>query len=284
MHPVILKLGPITLHSYGLMMAIAFLVVLHFIQKAAKKAGYEPKVFADLAFIVLPLGIIGARLTYIIMFRDSFSISDPLGWIAVWKGGLVFQGGPPVAIAFGYWYLKKHQIPFWKACDIIFPYLALGHGIGRIGCLLYGCCFGAPTDAAWGMRFPRIINGDSITGSPAFQDHVDWYTEVTVESTHSLAVHPTQIISMIGLFMLFGIFIWMRKSWKPFDGFMFPIYLMLYGFFRFWIEGLRGDHNPVMVLNLTDQQIFSLSGAIFGLYFFLWLKKHQNRTSDTAPN
>ena len=285
MYPIILNLGPIPLHAYGLMMAIAFITALHFIQKDAKNAGYDPKIFADLAFIVLPLGIIGARLAHIIMFKETYSWSDPIGWIAVWNGGLVFQGGPPLAITFGFWYLNKHKVSVWKACDIIFPYVALGHGIGRIGCLLKGCCFGATTNSALGIQFPRIIEGDKITGSPAFLDHLARFQEITVDSTHSLPVLPTQIFSFLGLILLFAILFLMRKYWKPFEGFTFPVYLILYGIFRFWVEGLRGDHNPITVFNLSDQQLFALLGSLIGLIFFFILRAYQlKKTQKPDPS
>ena len=280
MHPVILNIGPFPLHSYGLMVAIGFLTVLHFIQRDAKIAGHDPKIFADLAFVVLPLGLIGARIAHIMMFPEYYSLQDPLGWFAVWNGGLVFQGSPPIAIVYTIWYLKRHNISFWEGADIIFPYLALGHAIGRIGCLLYGCCFGAPTDSFWGIRFPRFISDGNITGSPAYLDHLGRYEEITRESTHSIAVYPTQVFSFIGLMVIFGLILAMRKYWKPFQGFTLPVYLMLYGIFRFWIEGLRGDHNPIRAFNLTDQQLFSLIGALIGLFFFVGLRKFQEKAKE----
>lgn len=280
MYPVILNIGPFPLHSYGLMVAIAFLIVLHFIQRDAKKAGHDPKIFADLAFVVLPLGIIGARITHIVMFPEYYSLQDPLGWFAVWNGGLVFQGCPPIAIVYAVWYLRRHNISFWEAADIIIPYLPLGHAIGRIGCLLYGCCFGAPTDSSWSIQFPRIISDNKITGSPAYLDHLGRYQEITRESTHSLAVHPTQVYSFIGLMIIFVCILALRKYWKPFHGFTLPIYLMIYGLFRFWVEGLRGDHNPVAAFDLSTQQWFSLVGALLGLIFFFGLRKFQQKSDE----
>lgn len=282
MYPIIAKLGPITLNSYGLMMAIAFLTVLHFIQRDAKKAGHDPKIFADLAFVVLPLGLLGARIAHIMMFPQHYSLNDPVGWFAVWNGGLVFQGGPPIPILYAIWYLRKHKVSFWAAADIIFPYLALGHAIGRIGCLLKGCCYGYPTDSFLGIQFPKFIEDGIITGSPAYLDHLEYIEGFTRDSSHSLAVIPTQLFSFVGLMMICIILLAMRKYWKPFKGFIFPVYLILYGIFRYWVEGLRGDHNPLVQFDMTSQQLFSLMGACFGIVFFFVLRWYQLKTNPKS--
>lgn len=94
MYPVLLKIGPVPIHTYGFMMAVAFLVCVYLMQRDAIKVGLDPKVFADTALYSLPLGILGARLAFIMMYPGEFSLSDPIGWIALWRGGLVFQGAP----------------------------------------------------------------------------------------------------------------------------------------------------------------------------------------------
>ena len=285
MFPEIFRIGPVPLHSYGFMIAVGFLSSLYFIQRDAAKAGYDPKVFADLAFVVLPLGLLGTRLTHIIMFPHFYSWSDPIGWIAVWRGGLVFQGAPPIAIAYAVYFFRKHKISFWKGVDIVFPYIALGHAIGRLGCLLKGCCYGIATDVAWGIRFPRVLDPESgeISGSPAFMDHLKRFADVTTESTHSHLIHPTQIYEFFGLLVILGIMLTLRKRWNPFPGFTLPMYFIIYGIFRLGIEFFRGDHNPVHVLGLSDQQIFSIVGVglgIVGFFILSWYQKYQGETTD----
>ncbi|MFP6581551.1 MAG: prolipoprotein diacylglyceryl transferase [Candidatus Hydrogenedentota bacterium] len=272
------------LHSYGFMIAVGFLSVLYFIQRDAEREGFDPKLFADLAFVVLPLGLLGTRLAHIFMFPKYYSLSDPIGWIAVWNGGLVFQGGPPLAIAYGYWFFRKKGIPFWNGIDIIFPYVALGHGIGRIGCFLKGCCYGALTDVPWATSFPRILDPDSnnITGSPAFLSHFRDFSDITVESTHAHAIHPTQLYSFVGLMCILGIMLSLRKWWNPYTGFTFPMYFIIYGSFRFGLEFLRGDHNPVHAFGLSDQQLFSLGGVVIGIVFFFVLGRYQKNQDSKA--
>jgi phosphatidylglycerol---prolipoprotein diacylglyceryl transferase len=284
MHPILFEIGFLKFNSYGLMIAIGFLTALHFIQRDAKAAGLDPKKFADLAFVVLPLGIVGTRLAHIIMFPELYSWSDPIGWIAVWRGGLVFQGGPPLALIYVYYFFRKHNIPFLKSADVIFPYLPLGHGFGRIGCFLKGCCYGAPTTVPWAISFPKQVDesAGTITGSPAYIDHLNRFAEVTLNSAHSLGIHPTQLYSFAGLMTICGILLAMRKYWHPFDGFTMPAYLVLYGVFRFIVEFYRGDHNPVHIWGLSDQQLFSLFFAALGVVLFFVLRRRAGKSNETA--
>lgn len=284
MFPEIFRIGPVPLHSYGFMIAVGFLTSLYFIQRDAEKAGYDPKLFADMAFVVLPLGLVGTRLAHIIMFPQYYSWSDPVGWIAVWKGGLVFQGGPPIAIAYVVWFFRRHNISFWKGADVIFPYVALGHGIGRIGCFLKGCCYGARTDVPWAVKFPRVIDPESnlITGSPAYLDHLKGFADITLESTHSHAIHPTQLYSFVGLMTVLAIMLSLRKWWHPFDGFTFPMYFVVYGFFRTWVEFYRDDNNPVHAFDLSDQQMFSIIGIAVGIVGFFALGYYQKKKAEPA--
>ena len=283
MFPVLFEIGPLKINSYGLMIAVGFLTGLYFVQRDAVKRGMPPKVFADMAFILLPLGIAGTRLAHIIMYPEFYSWDDPIGWIAIWRGGLVFQGGLPVALAFVYYWFKKHDIPFWKGCDVMFPYLPMAHGFGRVGCFLKGCCYGLPTDVPWAIparRDPWNLS-EPVTGSPAFIEHLSRFSDVTVQSHWSHAIHPTQLYSFAGLLVICGILLVLRRYWNPFTGFTVPAYLILYGSFRFIVEFYRGDHNPVHLFGLSDQQVFSIVFAVFGLGLFAFLRI---RARDAASN
>jgi phosphatidylglycerol:prolipoprotein diacylglycerol transferase len=258
------------------MIAIGFLTSLFFIQRDAVKAGIDPIRFSNMAYIALPLGIVGTRLAHIIMYPESYSWSDPVGWFALSRGGLVFQGGPPAGMIFIYFYLKKHKISFWKAADIITPYLALGHAFGRIGCFFAGCCYGKVTNVPWAITFPKQVDEEGlITGSEAFRDHLVEFSDVTYASAHSHPIHPTQFYAFTGLMLLFGILLFLRKHWHPFVGFTFPVYFIIYGIHRTIVEEFRGDNNPVHILNLTDQQVFALLFSILGVVLFFILR-HRN--------
>jgi phosphatidylglycerol---prolipoprotein diacylglyceryl transferase len=197
----LLKIGPVSIHSYGLMIAIGFLLAMFLAQRDGKKIGIDPNAVSNIAFFGLALGILGTRLLHIVMFPQGYSLSDPIGWIAIWRGGLVFQGALPggvLAVVFG---CRFYKIPAWKAIDLGIPYLPLAHAFGRIGCLMNGCCYGRRTDLPWGIRFPRVPwdLSQPATGSPAYLDHCNRFSGLSMAHDHwSYPVHPTQSTSGTG--------------------------------------------------------------------------------------
>ena len=280
MLPTLLRIGPLAIHSYGVMMAIAFITALHFIRRDSARLGWNPDVIGDIAFLSLVVGLAGTRILYIIMFHDQFSWSRPLQWFAVWQGGLVFQGAIPCIFVVVYFSLRKHKIPLGPALDMAAPYMALAHGIGRIGCFLNGCCYGKRTNLPWGVPFRRVPYDTSLpaTGSPAFLDHCSTDSLLRVNQDHwSYPVHPTQLYSVLGLVTIFLILLYLRNKRPLFPGFVVCSYLVLYGLFRFWIEFLRGDHNPTFFGTISGQQAFALGSVVFvgGLIIVLWRRNRR---------
>lgn len=282
MWPTLLEIGPLPIHTYGTLIAIGFLTALHFIQRDARRAKLDAEVIGNAAFWTLLIGVAGTRVLHIIMFPENYSITDPIGWVALWNGGLVFQGGPPPAIAFLYFYFRKHGVPFWKVVDVAVPYLPLGQAFGRLGCFAYGCCYGKPTEVAWGISFPRFPKDTGLEahGSPAYIDHAYHQHLITPDAAHSLAIHPTQLYASFGLFALVALLLIIRKHFRSFEAVTLPWYLMLYGVFRFIVEFFRGDHNPTIADALSMQQVFSIGFAICGLILYFVLR----RRKDLLPN
>lgn len=283
MLPVLLEIGPIKLHSYGLLITVGFLVALHFARRDAAAAGYSPDVFTNLAFWVLPLGIIGTRIAFIAMYPQFFSWDEPLDWFAIWKGGLVFQGALPVAIPFAYFYLRRHGIPFLKACDLVVPYVPLGHAFGRLGCFMYGCCYGKPTGVPWAIPARRVPWDTSVppVGSPAYMDHLERFSDVAVLDHWSHPIHPTQLYSAAGLAVMCWLLLRVRKRWGGISGITLGAYFLFYGVFRFFVEFFRGDHNPVTFGIFTDQQVFSVVLAIVGAVLIAYLARLSRRRTAT---
>jgi phosphatidylglycerol:prolipoprotein diacylglycerol transferase len=244
-----------------------------------------------MAFGVLIIGFLGTRLMHILMFPEQYSASDPVGYFAVWRrGGLVFQGAIVPALLYVIWNLRRHRIPFWPACDVMFPYVPLAHAFGRMGCFLYGCCYGLPTSVPWAIparRVPWDVE-QPPTGSPAYRDHLDRFSDMTADMHWSHPIHPTQLYEAVGLAAIFGLMLLMRNKWRPFDGFLMPMYFILYGALRFVVEEYRGDHNPVHFLGLSDQQLAAAISVALGLSLlgYLWLRS-TNRAkaeTDSAPS
>lgn len=268
MHPILVKIGSLPLHSYGFMLAMGFLIGLYFARRDAPKFGFNPDVISDAAFWVLLLAIAGTRTAFIAMYPENFSWKNPLGWFAIWEGGLVFQGAIPPAIVFVYFWTRRHNMGFWNTCDLAAPWLALGHAIGRIGCFLNGCCYGARTDAFCGISFPK--------GSPVFIHHVRAYG-LDPTAAWSYHVHPTQLYSSAGLFVLCILLLTLRKYCRPFHGATAAYYFVFYGIGRFFIEMVRDDQNPVYFWNLTAQQIFSTLSIVAGVLLFVVLGRLKRR-------
>lgn len=257
MYPTIIEFGWIKIHSYGLFIAIAFLLSLYLTQRDARKRGIDPEIIQSEAIFALLAGIIGSRVFHIIMFPYEYSVTDPIGWIAIWQGGLVFQGALPFAFGYVIWAMRRKKVSFLLISDCAVPYLALGQGIGRIGCFFNGCCYGKPSNFPLAISFPE--------GCPVYQSYPG-------NNGWSLPVHPTQLYAVVGLVFLCLLLIYLRDEWNPFTGFTIPAYFFLHGLLRFINEFFRGDHNPTSLGFgvLSDQQMFCILEILLGIFLF-WL-------------
>ncbi|MHC5092528.1 MAG: prolipoprotein diacylglyceryl transferase [Planctomycetota bacterium] len=271
MHPELFEIPflHISVKSYGTLMVIGFLVAVWLMRQIMKGLGQDPDRISSIAMYTLLSGIIGARIFYVIHHNDMFT-GRPMEAFAVWQGGLELLGGVIVAIGFVWFYLWKFKLPKRLYLDILAIGLMVGLGFGRLGCLMNGCCYGKCTDVSWAVQFPY--------GSPAFYSQIgpdgarnrpeplwdlpkDYYRdgylrdfeELTEEQKTAVKhgglyctrpVHPTQIYSSIGAFILAGVLygIW-RMIGKRKPGVVLSCMFILYGPVRFWLETLRDD-NP----------------------------------------
>jgi len=239
MHPVLLKLGPLTLYAFGVLLALAFLAGTWLLQRTiarVQRLGAPLTMSAahvtDLIFWILLSAVLGARLLYVAANWELYR-QAPFEMFAVWHGGLIFYGGLAAAIPTAWWLLRRWRLPIGLALDCFTPALAVGHAIGRIGCFLNGCCYGKPTEAWWGVTF------------------------LWSEARR----HPTQLIESAFLLMLSLVFaIWLLRGrpWRrPPCGRVALTYVLVYAAWRFGIEFLRAD-NPVLAAGLNLPQWLSL--------------------------
>ena len=244
MHPILFKLGPLTFYSYGLMLAIAYLVSSSLTARDAKRsnAKIHPDQLSNLFFFTLVAGIVGARVFYIVTNWDFYSVNT-YQILRLDHGGLVWYGGFLAGFLVALLYLRIKKIPFLETADLISPYLALAHSIGRIGCFLNGCCFGKPTHSIFGVYFPNRL----------------------------IPIHPTQLYSSAGLFVIFLVLLQWRKR-KHFTGEVALVYLFLYSLGRFGVEFLRGDSLSIWS-GLTLAQLISIPLAIISGALLWWNRK-----------
>ncbi|HBC47116.1 MAG TPA: hypothetical protein DCZ43_08730 [candidate division Zixibacteria bacterium] len=251
MYPEPLRfLGITFIRSYGLLLALSFLLGVALAIKRSKKANLDPNLIIDLSFVVLVAAIVGSRFFYVIYHLDEFSgnlldIINPFhsGYVGI--AGLSMMGGVVLAIAsaFVFFYIK-HKSP-WPAFDVMMPAFMLGVGFTRIGCFLNGCCFGLPTHCSCGMVFPT----DSQAGY-IFPD---------------TPLIPTQLFESLAGFVMLGIIIWSER-YKKFDGHSFWVTVALYAAWRFIIDFFRYYENS-MIFTTIGGQHFSRNQFLSGLLF-----------------
>jgi phosphatidylglycerol:prolipoprotein diacylglycerol transferase len=146
MHPILFEIGPVSIRSYGVLVALAFFTGFALLYKEARRRDFYADKILDIELVILISGVIGARMLHVLVNLDFYR-EDLLRILFIWNGGLAFQGGLVLAILASLVFILKNRLPLWKTADFIIPYIALGQSIGRLGCFFNGCCFGRGTHA-----------------------------------------------------------------------------------------------------------------------------------------
>lgn len=238
MHPILFQFGPVTLRSYGLMMAVSFLLGIWLALKLNRRAGRPDEPLLDLSTVIMLGAVVGARTLYVIVMWQDFKAA-PWEILMVWKGGLVYYGGLIGAGLASFFWLRTKALPIWAYGDVVAPGLALGQVTGRLGCFFNGCCYGRP-DEVHGLIFPAL--GDNVPRLPV----------MLYEAAFCL-------ILSVALYAF-----WPRRK---FDGQVFWLYVLAYALWRFAIEFLRGDAERGTLVSdaLSPSQWISLLGAVIAL-------------------
>jgi len=263
MYPELFHIGPITIRSYGVMLAIAFFASVLYVKYVASRDNKPFERFLTIAYIMIFGGIIGARLFYVLFHLEEFAGNwtasfNPFASHEFGIAGLNVYGGVIVAIIGTFVYCRGRKISTLEVVDYFSPAFVLGLGIARIGCFLNGCCFGTPTDLPWGISFPP----GSIPYAVYFDVHL----------------HPSQLYSTLyglGLFLLLHFAMKRRR----FVGQIVALMFMIEAVFRFAIEYVRyyeeEMHLHVDGLDTTYNQVMSLALFLLGLgiYIYQWKKR-----------
>ena len=249
MYPDLFSIGPLTLHSYGLFAALGFAVGLLVTLKIGKKQGVSVKRIMDMGFIVILGAIIGSRAAFVLM-NFSYYKTLPLDIFKVWEGGLVFSGGLITVLLFMGLYLRHHHLSYWTIGDLWAPGIALGQGIGRIGCFMAGCCYGLPTKVKWGVIFS---NPDSL--APLY-----------------IPLHPTQLYSALSGLIIFLVLMFLQSK-KQFKGRILIWFLILHSTGRLLIERFRGDDRGLIPgTEMGTTQLIALLILMASVGTLIWLK------------
>ncbi len=249
MYPVLFELGPLKVHAYGFMLAVAFLVGIFLAERYARQIGENPEEIGNVSFWIILAAIVGSRLFHVVVFWDQMhGFLDPF---KIWEGGLVYYGGFIGAVAASAIYCTIKKKSFWQIGDLIAPSIALGLMFGRTGCLLVGCCYGKPCPAEFplGITFPDQTIG--LAG---------------------VRLYPTQPAEALGCLAIFLLLWFVVRNHRRFRGQVLLAFVVLYSLLRTVLEFWRDDPRGFVTLfhvsgapNLTAD-----SPGLFG--FLLWAR------------
>jgi phosphatidylglycerol:prolipoprotein diacylglycerol transferase len=238
MHPILFEIRGFPVYTYGLLLAAAYLLGLQFALVRARSRGLDPNKVMDLGIWIIVSALVGAKLMLVVVERDKF------GWSVaeltnLFRSAGVFYGGLIAAVAVAFWYLWRHKMPIWTVTDVFAPGIALGHAIGRMGCLFAGCCFGKPTTMPWGITFTNPFAAQNVG------------------TTLGVPLHPTQLYEAGAELLILIVLLLTEKKGRTFPGRTFWGYMLLYGISRFIIEFYRGDPRG-MIGDFSTSQFVSL--------------------------
>lgn len=239
MYNELIKLGPITIYGYGLMIGIGILAAYIVSDYRAKKMNVDREPIFNIAIWGVIGGILGAKLLYYITIIDQI-ISNPKILLNI-SDGFVVYGGIIGGILSAFIYCRKAKINFLAYFDLIIPSVALAQGFGRIGCFLAGCCYGEETTSKINVIFK----------------HSNF-------APNNVRLIPTQLISSGLDFLNFVVLIFIAK-YKKADGVVAGCYLAFYSAGRFILEFYRGDLVRGSVGGLSTSQFISVFTFIIGL-------------------
>ena len=252
MHPILFRIGPLSIKSWGTMFVLGFLLALYLAMRRARKVGIAPENILNLSFLLLVAGLVGARILEILV-NFAYYWRNPQEIFFISQGGLVFYGGFILALLVGIWYLRRKKLPVWKVLDIIAPFTILAYAVARWGCFLAGCCYGKPTSLPWGVTFrdPLSLVPLEMRGIP---------------------LHPTQIYHSLEGFLIFSILLIVYPR-RRFDGEIFWLLVVLYSITRFLLEFLRGDVARGFIFVFSTSQFISLLMIPVAVLMLWWLHR-----------
>src|SRR3979411_2926931 len=228
--------GPITVYTYGVLVAAAYLLGLKLAMVRAKARGLDANRVLDLGIYIIISRLIGAKLLLLITDFRAFT-ANPRELLTLARSGGVFYGGLILAVVVALVYIRKGGLPLWTTTDVFAPGIALGHVVGRFGCLFAGCCYGKPTTRPWGITFTAP------------------FAAANVATPLGVPLHPTQLYEAGAEFLILMVLLLTERKGRPFAGRTFWFYMLLYAISRFIIEFFRGDERGTVGMFSTSQFI-----------------------------
>jgi phosphatidylglycerol:prolipoprotein diacylglycerol transferase len=257
MHPILIDFGFYALPSYGVLLATGVLAALWTLKRRADRAGMDGTKLVDLSLWLVIWALVGAK-GLLVMVELPRYLRNPADLLVLVRAGGVFLGGFIAALIAAAVLLRRYQLPALPTFDVITPSLALGHSIGRVGCLMAGCCWGAACEAPWAITYTDPAAAQNV-GTPL---HTPVHPYPIYEGLFNLALYG-------GLALLY------RR--RPAPGRVLATYLAVYGTGRFLLEWTRGDAARGHVLGglLSTSQVISIVLVVAGVGLHLWVSRRQ---------
>ena len=249
MLPYLIKIGSFSVPTYGVLVALAFLSALALATRFARQRGMDSEKIVNLGVYCALVGMLGAKLLMIALDPDFRAHPAEIFSLATLQSAGIFYGGFILAVVFAWFYIRAQHMPVLQTCDVFAPGLAIGHGIGRLGCFAAGCCWGKPTHLPWAVTFR---SPDTTTGVPL-----------------NIPLHPTQLYEAFGEGIICLILLAVMKRAHK-DGAIIGLYLVLYGILRFGVEYLRmHDSSNPLGGPFTLEQWISLIAVAGGVWLLV---------------
>lgn len=269
-NPIAISLGPISIHWYGLMYLLGFLLA-GWLGNRRRTAGRLPvsyEQFSDMAFYVMLGVILGGRIGYVLFYGFADLLHDPLMIFRIWEGGMSFHGGLLGVLLAGAVWSHRNGIKFFDTIDFVAPLIPIGLGLGRLGNFIGGELWGRHTDLPWGMIFPRALESLGKTREDLYQMYL-------AGQLNAEARHPSQLYEFLfeGVVLLTVLVIFSRKPRPRYA--VSGVFALLYGLFRFGVEFVREPDIQLGYLAfdwLTMGQLLSLPLIVTGIVL-LWLSR-----------
>jgi phosphatidylglycerol:prolipoprotein diacylglycerol transferase len=239
MFPKLFDLGPLSVYSYGVLLALSYFIGLSAAVIRARRRGLDGDRIMDLGVWIILSALAGAKLLLVLVDFDYFR-AHPWDLFSIARAGGVFYGGLLLAVVVGIWYVRKHHMPVWSTADIAAPGIALGQFVGRIGCFLAGCCYGSYCARPWAVTFTSPVAAE-LSGTPL-----------------NVPLHPVQLYESAAVLGVFFAVLWIERRPGNFTGRTFWSYVLLYGIVRFATEMFRGDPRGHLAAGLSTSQVISL--------------------------
>lgn len=286
MLPVLFSVGSFRLYSFGILVALGFIVAMAYCRREAIRQGYDPQKIVDLTFWLAISGILGSRLMFVVVNWDHFS-GNLVDVLRIWQGGLVWYGGLLLAFATGVLIMRRWNLPVRATSDLIAPAVMLGLAVGRIGCWAVGDDHGRLVVSALGelgealLDHGQLFDTAGLVTQEARQAILEsdvrypwWVMQLSARSLVQpdlidLPLYPTQIMMSLNALLVFVVLQFMRVR-QRFAGQIVGAMLVLYAVGRFVVEYWRGDIGRGIVwAGLSTGQVVSILVATLGTFILV---------------